>query len=100
MQQLTSISLTRQDHFWTKEGGTTQSFKIPFLIYLVGCSLFQVEAGELTWYEYDLLSLPVTVPFAAFASNEWNISQTKCTILYVEIPAGFSSTGAGCLLTV
>jgi len=66
---------------------------------LVECYVLQVEAGELTWYEYELGSLPVKVSFAAFASNEWNISQVKCVILYVEIPADFSSTGTGCLLT-
>lgn len=77
-----------------KEGGIMHSFGIPFLIYLLGHSLFQDEAGELTCYEYDLFSLPLKVPLAAFNSNKWNISQAKCVILYVEIPASLSSTGA------
>lgn len=75
-------------------------FKIPFLIYLVGCSVFPVEVGELTWYKYELGSLPMKGPFAAFASNEWNISQAKYIILCAEIPAGFTSTGTGFLLAV
>lgn len=76
------------------------SIKIPFLLYLVGCSLFPAEAGDLTGCKYDLGSLPVKVMFAASGSSEWNISQAKSMILCTEIPAGFSSAGTGCLLTV
>lgn len=76
------------------------SIKIPFLFYLVGCSLFPAEAGDLTGCKYDLGSLPVKVMFSASSSSEWNISQAKSMILCTEIPAGFNSAGTGCLLTV
>lgn len=75
-------------------------FKSLFLIYLVEYPLFQVEVGGFTSYEYELGSFPVKVPFAAFSSNEWSISQATYLILYMEISTGLSSNGAaGCLLT-